>query len=106
MPRNALLGGLPPLHVMPAIPQPPRWFFGRCAHQLDHRLQRRVRTLSDVSYLSLQWAAYKVRLLEEGVSPCQTVKPSDMGHLELADDQELGFVGGHGELEGEAGRSA
>jgi lysophospholipase L1-like esterase len=67
--RLTVISGLPPLHITPAIPQPLRWFFGLCAHQLDRALQRWIRTRSDVSYISLQWAADRTKLAEDRFHP-------------------------------------
>jgi lysophospholipase L1-like esterase len=67
--RRTVVSGLPPLHITPAIPQPLRWFLGICAHELDRRLQQWIRTRSDVSYISLQWAADRTKLAEDRFHP-------------------------------------
>jgi lysophospholipase L1-like esterase len=71
--RLTVVSGLPPLHITPAIPQPLRWFFGMCAHQLDRRLQRWIRTRPDVSYISLQWAVDRTKLAEDRFHPGESL---------------------------------
>lgn len=48
--------GLPPLHVLPAAPQPLRWYLGQCAARLDAALKSFCSTQSDIRYVSLAWA--------------------------------------------------
>ena len=38
--QQVILSALPPMHLFPALPQPLRWYLGRCATRLD-RAQRR-----------------------------------------------------------------
>ena len=71
--RLAVVSGLPPLHIAPAVPQPLRWFLGLCTLRLDRRRQRWIRTRPGVSYLSLQWAADRSRLAEDGYHPGEGV---------------------------------
>jgi lysophospholipase L1-like esterase len=68
-PRLAIISGLPPLHITPAVPQPLRWFFGRYAHLLDRGLRRWIRSQPNVSYVSLQWAADPTKLAEDRFHP-------------------------------------
>jgi lysophospholipase L1-like esterase len=68
-PRFAVISGLPPLHITPAVPQPLRWFFGRYARLLDRRLHQWVRSQPDLSYVSLQWAADPTKLAEDRFHP-------------------------------------
>ena len=67
--RRTVISGLPPLQITPAFPQPLRWFFGMCAQRLDRTLQQWIRTRSDISYISLQWAADRTKLAEDGFHP-------------------------------------
>ena len=67
--RLAIISGLPPLHITPAIPQPLRWFFGMCAQDLDRALRRWSLSSPGVSYLSLQWAADRTRLAADRFHP-------------------------------------
>lgn len=48
--------GLPPMHLLPALPQPLRWYLGQCAFRLDHALQHWLSRRSDARYVSLHWA--------------------------------------------------
>jgi lysophospholipase L1-like esterase len=52
----AVLSGLPPLDVLPAAPQPLRWYLGQCAHRLDQALQQWCTTDPALQHVSLQWA--------------------------------------------------
>lgn len=52
----AVLSGLPPLHALPAAPQPLRWYLGQCARQLDQALQQWCATDPTLQHVSLQWA--------------------------------------------------
>ena len=47
--------GLPPMHLLPALPQPLRWYLGQYAFRLDHALQRWIAGMPDARYLSLHW---------------------------------------------------
>ncbi len=48
--------GLPPMHLLPALPQPLRWYLGQCAFRLDRALQSWLSQTADGHYLSLHWA--------------------------------------------------
>ncbi len=54
--RAAVITGLPPLHILPAAPQPLRWYLGQCARRLDRALQRFSTARADLRYVSLAWA--------------------------------------------------
>ena len=47
--------GLPPMHLLPALPQPLRWYLGQCALRLDRALQAWLASMPDARYLSLHW---------------------------------------------------
>jgi hypothetical protein len=53
----AVISGLPPLHLTPALPQLLRWYWGRYAHLLDEGLRRWIAPQRNVAYVSLQWAS-------------------------------------------------
>ncbi len=57
--RGAVISGLPPLHILPAAPQPLRWYLGQCAKRLDRSLQKLCARTSNLAYVSLQWAQAK-----------------------------------------------
>jgi lysophospholipase L1-like esterase len=65
----AIVSGLPPLDITPAIPQPLRWFFGIYAQKLDRELRRWSLSSPSVSYLSLRWAADPTRLATDRFHP-------------------------------------
>jgi lysophospholipase L1-like esterase len=65
----AVINGLPPLHITPALPQPLRWYFGQYARLLDNQLQQWVGIKRDMAFVSLQWASDPSRLAEDGFHP-------------------------------------
>jgi len=67
--KFAVISGLPPLHLTPAMPQPLRWYLGRYAHLLDEGLQRWIATQRNVAYVSLQWASNPKDMAEDGFHP-------------------------------------
>jgi lysophospholipase L1-like esterase len=68
-PRLAIISGLPPLHITPAVPQPLRWFFGSYARLLDRCLRQWIRSQPNISYISLQWAADPTKLAQDRFHP-------------------------------------
>ena len=40
--QHVILAALPPVHLFPALPQPLRWYLGRCATRLDQAQRRWV----------------------------------------------------------------
>jgi lysophospholipase L1-like esterase len=52
----AVISGLPPLHILPAAPQPLRWYLGQCANRLDRALQRLCESHGNAAFVSLMWA--------------------------------------------------
>lgn len=54
--RAAVVSGLPPLHILPAAPQPLRWYLGQCAARLDHALRQLCSEAPDMRFVSLAWA--------------------------------------------------
>lgn len=53
--RLFIANGLPPMHLLPALPQPLRWYLGQCAFRLDRALQDWLGTMPDARYFSLHW---------------------------------------------------
>lgn len=53
---RAVVSGLPPLRILPAAPQPLRWYLGQCASRLDQALQRYCATEAHLRFVSLGWA--------------------------------------------------
>lgn len=54
--RAAVVSGLPPLHILPAAPQPLRWYLGQCARRLDQALNQLCTETSNMKFVSLAWA--------------------------------------------------
>jgi lysophospholipase L1-like esterase len=54
--RAAVVSGLPPLHILPAAPQPLRWYLGQCAQRLDVALQQFSESRPNMRFISLAWA--------------------------------------------------
>lgn len=54
--EHIVFTGLPPLHTLPAAPQPLRWYLGRYARKLDHALRTWIAEDPMLRYCSLQWA--------------------------------------------------
>ena len=67
--RLGVISGLPPVHVLPAAPQPLRWYLGRCASSLDARLRQWVDAAPHLRYCSLQWAAMPHEMAADGFHP-------------------------------------
>lgn len=67
----AVLNGVPPLHVAPAVPQPLRWYLGGCARRLDAGLQQWAAARPDCAHLSLQWAGVARDMARDGFHPGQ-----------------------------------
>lgn len=54
--RHAVVSGVPPLHTLPAAPQPLRWYLGQCARRLDNALAAYCQRRTATHFVSLQWA--------------------------------------------------
>lgn len=54
--RIGVLSGVPPMHALPAAPQPLRWYLGQCARRLDQALEDFCAGEGRLRYLSLRWA--------------------------------------------------
>lgn len=54
--RIGIVSGVPPLHQLPAAPQPLRWYLGQCARRLDQELEYFCEKEGRLRYLSLRWA--------------------------------------------------
>lgn len=52
----AVISGLPPLHRLPAAPQPLRWYLGQCAKRLDVALESFCKSHPNARFVSLTWA--------------------------------------------------
>jgi lysophospholipase L1-like esterase len=67
--RFVVINGLPPMHILTAVPQPLRWYLGRYARRLDVDLRRWTSLEPNVRYVSLQWAAVAADLATDGFHP-------------------------------------
>ena len=72
--RWAVFSGLPPMHVLPAVPQPLRWYLGRCATGLDRALYQWTKG-RHLGYCALNWAADKGSIAQDGFHPGPTLYP-------------------------------
>jgi lysophospholipase L1-like esterase len=52
----AVISGLPSMHLLPAVPQPLRWYLGQCAARLDGSLRRFCASDDQRRFISLRWA--------------------------------------------------
>jgi lysophospholipase L1-like esterase len=66
---GAVITGLPPLRILPAAPQPLRWYLGQYGQRLDLLLQRWCSASENLSYLSLDWAAVPHEMAADGYHP-------------------------------------
>ena len=55
--RTVVINGMPPVHTMPVMPQPLRWYLGRCAQHFDACLRAWVQANENFCYVPLQYAA-------------------------------------------------
>ena len=67
--RMAVINGVPPLHILPSVPQPLRWYLGQCANRMDAALRNWTRTADNLAYVSLQWAAKPQEMARDGYHP-------------------------------------
>ncbi len=66
---GAVVTGLPPMRILPAAPQPLRWYLGQYAQRLDLALQRWCSATGNLSYLPLDWAAVPHEMAVDGYHP-------------------------------------
>lgn len=66
--RWAVLSGLPPMHMLAAVPHPLRWYLGRYAAGLDRALQDWTQR-KRLGYCALDWAAEPGFLASDGFHP-------------------------------------
>ena len=72
--RWAVFSGLPPMHVLPAVPHPLRWYLGRYAAGLDRALRHWTQTRR-LGYCALDWAADPGSIAQDGFHPGPTLYP-------------------------------
>jgi lysophospholipase L1-like esterase len=64
-----VINGMPPMHILPATPQPLRWYLGQCAYRLDAELCLLAASAPHFKYVSLQWAAVAEDLASDRFHP-------------------------------------
>ena len=67
--KHGVVSGLPPLHALPAAPQPLRWYLGRYARSLDRSLEDWVARRRHLGFCSLQWAVEPGSIASDGFHP-------------------------------------
>ena len=68
------MSGLPPMHLLSAVPQPLRWYLGRYAQWFDGAVQRWAND-RNLGYCALQWAADASCLADDGFHPGPALYP-------------------------------
>jgi hypothetical protein len=66
--RWAVISGLPPMHLLSAVPLPLRWYLGRYAAWLDTAVCRWAGQ-QGLGYCALQWALDPTALAQDGFHP-------------------------------------
>jgi len=72
--RWAILSGLPPMHMLRAVPHPLRWYLGQYARWLD-AAARRWAEQHGLGYCHLQWATDPASLAKDGFHPGPALYP-------------------------------
>jgi lysophospholipase L1-like esterase len=72
--RRAVVCGVPPMHLFPAIPQPLRWYLGRYAIWLD-RAARRWTEQEGLGYCPVDWEAKDGFVAADGFHPGAALYP-------------------------------
>lgn len=72
--RWAVFSGLPPMHMLPAVPHPLRWYLGRYADWLDAGLRQWAQAQC-LGYCDLRWANDAAALAEDGFHPGPQLYP-------------------------------
>jgi lysophospholipase L1-like esterase len=72
--RWGVVSGLPPMHMLTAVPHPLRWYLGRYATWLDGAV-REWAGQQRLGYLALQWANDSSCLAEDGFHPGPALYP-------------------------------
>ena len=72
--RWAVFCGLPPMHMLPAVPHPLRWYLGRYADGLDDAV-RHWTGQQGLGYCGLRWASDPAALASDGYHPGPALYP-------------------------------
>jgi lysophospholipase L1-like esterase len=65
----AVICGLPPMHLFPVVPEPLRWYLGRCSDLLDDHLRRWIAPRRNLAYLSTRWSFDPTEMAADGYHP-------------------------------------
>jgi lysophospholipase L1-like esterase len=72
--RWAVFSGLPPMHILRAVPHPLRWYLGRYAAWLDGAVQEWTGERG-LGYCALQWSTDPAVLADDGFHPGPRLYP-------------------------------
>jgi lysophospholipase L1-like esterase len=72
--RWAVFCGLPPMHMLPAVPHPLRWYLGRYADWLDAAVCQWTGR-QGLGYCGLRWASDPTALASDGYHPGPALYP-------------------------------
>jgi lysophospholipase L1-like esterase len=72
--RWAVICGLPPMHLLSAVPRPLRWYLGRYAAWLDLAVERWSKQ-QGLGYCPLKWASDPAALASDGFHPGPDLYP-------------------------------
>jgi lysophospholipase L1-like esterase len=72
--RWAVVCGLPPMHLLSAVPRPLRWYLGRYAAWLDSAVEGWSKQ-QGLGYCSLKWASDPAALASDGFHPGPDLYP-------------------------------
>lgn len=67
--RHVLLNGVPPMHRMPLVPQPLRWYLGACARRLDAELHDVVAAAPGRRHVAAAHAMQPAQMAADGFHP-------------------------------------
>ncbi|MEM7255180.1 MAG: GDSL-type esterase/lipase family protein, partial [Pseudomonadota bacterium] len=94
---SAIITGLPPLRILPAAPQPLRWYLGKYGARLDHELKSLCALDSRCAFLSLAWAAQPDAMAQDKFHP----GPSQYAFWSRILCEHIGrFIGAFGDRRG------
>lgn len=72
--RRAVFAGLPPMHLLSAVPHPLRWYLGRYSAWLDGALRDWCKA-QDLGYCASDWASDPRLLADDGYHPGPKLYP-------------------------------
>jgi lysophospholipase L1-like esterase len=72
--RDAVFSGLPPMHLLSAMPQPLRWYLGKYAAWLDAALREWCKS-QDLGYCGSDWSTDPRMLADDGYHPGPALYP-------------------------------